>query len=231
MMLLPRQCVPLSALDLFAPWGDLPKNRLFQSRVKILDLESRMPSCPTVLLARSETTGAVYVVERQEDGLFVVCKLANWADLSAMAAKASALLPERLRERSPQQAPQVPLITPLASKKEKSKTAAIEAIQFLVKKRARSPSGASSKPATTQPLDSAAQATAQGISSDPQPVPSTRDQAVQEPEGKKLPLAHELGQAVPQQSTDMILDNIRTQYVDLLYKSKVSCFASWARLC
>jgi len=43
-MLLPRDQLPLSALDLGQPHGDLPTARFFESKIKILDLEGRLGS-------------------------------------------------------------------------------------------------------------------------------------------------------------------------------------------
>ncbi len=55
-MLLPREHLALSCLDLAAPKGDLPSAQHFQSHIRILELEGRLGS--NVLIARLPSSSA-----------------------------------------------------------------------------------------------------------------------------------------------------------------------------
>ncbi|KAK4201850.1 DNA replication regulator SLD3-domain-containing protein [Triangularia verruculosa] len=137
LMMLPRESLPLSALDLAKPHGELPSNRLFESKIKILDLEGRLGS--SVLIARSEITRMVYAVENESPGLYVVCKLGSWVDMQDLSYDATAVYQERLR--SPKQikvedTAGAPLITPQMYKENKRRKLAIEELQSVARKRA-----------------------------------------------------------------------------------------------
>ncbi|KAK3301118.1 DNA replication regulator SLD3-domain-containing protein [Chaetomium fimeti] len=136
LMLLPREALPLSALDLSQPHGDFPASRLFESKIKILDLEGRLGS--NVLLARSETTRRAYAVERENNGLYVLCKLGSWVDIEMLSQSATVVCKERMRSRKAvkqEQAAETPLITPSMYSDSKRRRLAIEEIQSLVRKR------------------------------------------------------------------------------------------------
>lgn len=165
----------------------------------------------------------MYAIERQEDGLFVACKLGSWVDLTALGSHATALCPDRTHT-PPSSDPAGPdasrsLITPQAHKTEKVKKNAIEAIQSLVKKRARSQSVAN----TGSPLE-----TLQSQYHD-----ETLEQRPKRPEaldasGSSLMTPQSTSPAVAVhdttqvQSSESLLDSIRAMYFEALYKSKVS---------
>ena len=98
-MLLPRENLPLSLLDLAQPYGEFPGSRLYESRIKILDLEGRLGS--NVLLARSEANRMIYALEREGTGLYVLCKLGGWADVEELARCATVVCAERIKSRQP----------------------------------------------------------------------------------------------------------------------------------
>ncbi|KAK4173016.1 DNA replication regulator SLD3-domain-containing protein [Triangularia setosa] len=136
LMMLPRESLPLSALDLVKPHGELPSNRLFESKIKILDLEGRLGF--NVLIARSEITRMVYAVENESPGLYVVCKLGSWVDMEELSYDATVVCRERLR--SPKQIKVedpagAPLITPQMYKENKRRKLAIEELQSAARRR------------------------------------------------------------------------------------------------
>ncbi|WYZ42849.1 hypothetical protein EsH8_VI_000548 [Colletotrichum jinshuiense] len=235
LMLLPREDLPLSCLDLGAPHGDLPSSRLHESHVKILDLEGRVAEKPSLLLARNDASKAIYALERAAspgtNALYTVCKLGSWVDLLALSAKATVTgkhvarmrLAEEMREH--QQRQELPLTTPGLHKGHKEKRLAIEALQqSIVRKRGRSQS--------VSTFDDATRAEKRTRSDDdisrPQ-TPSGLNQVVaakDEPTEwieTHLDAVEPTPQPVPepsmQQTAGDIMDSIRTQYMEALYKS------------
>ncbi|KAM5514352.1 hypothetical protein FOXYSP1_05318 [Fusarium oxysporum f. sp. phaseoli] len=229
LMVLPRERLPLSCIDFHATNVDLASYRFFESHVKILDLESRMGSGPVVLLARKEASRAVYALERQPNGVYVVCRLGPWTDLEALAEDASAVCRERLRptartESQSQYGPSV-ITTPHIHKEEKIKRAAIEAIQTLVRKRPRSQSV--STLAESVKIEAAPEA---AITADSKlPSPTFKPEEVAQTLGEEQTQASRPTTAIStsgnidepsqQLTTESIFETIRTQYYEMLYKS------------
>jgi DNA replication regulator SLD3 len=59
-MLLPRNHLRLSFLDLSSPYGSFESSPSFEANIRILDLESRMGNRPVVLIARLESNKSIY---------------------------------------------------------------------------------------------------------------------------------------------------------------------------
>ncbi|KAG5977432.1 hypothetical protein E4U55_006756 [Claviceps digitariae] len=153
LMLLPREHLSLSSLDVASPPTGFPRTRFVESHIKILDLESRFGSHPAVVIARSDSQGTAFALERQDNGLYVMCKLGAWVDLGGLAKFATALCRSRLaaplapgpRKHHHQQQSQqqeldseaVAVTTPRMYGEQKKKRAAIEAIQNLVRKKSK----------------------------------------------------------------------------------------------
>lgn len=186
-----------------------------------------MGSVPVVLLARSEASRNVYALERQPDGLYIPCRLGPWVDLLELATHATATCQERLRV-APRPGSRgqgtSALTTPQLHKDQKVKRAAIEAIQSLVRKRARSQSVSTFEEATRH--EEAAQTPNTAKSQLPSPalkheeLPETHAEIVPNmdlatPVSKPLNLEH----PTPQQTADTMFDTIRSQYFEALYKS------------
>ncbi|KAK0669418.1 DNA replication regulator SLD3-domain-containing protein [Cercophora samala] len=249
LMMLPRESLPLSALDLVKPHGELPSNRLFESKIKILDLEGRL-GC-SVLIARSEITKMVYAVESESPGLYVLCKLGSWVDVGELSHDATVVCKERLR--SPKQVKVedpvgAPLITPQMYKENKRRKLAIEELQQ---------SAARKRSGTLTDADSQSQISAlpnsrpvsRGIIGSRPASSGVESQVVQPPEeiladslallsstrdSTPAPLpASENGHQAPEQeqspgqgqvqpTAENIMDNIRTQYQEALYHSRGS---------
>ncbi|KAK7421917.1 hypothetical protein QQX98_001911 [Neonectria punicea] len=228
LMVIPREHLPLSCIDFNVSNPELSPGRLFESHIKILDLESRLGSVPVVLLARYESSRNVYALERQDSGLYVACRLGSWIDLHSLAKHATATCPERLRptsrpESRGQSTPTV-LTTPQLHKDQNVKRAAIEAIQSLVRKRARSQSVSTFDDFAPPKLDPVASKLVQSQLPSPviqpQELPDTQS-PVETEVGPPVstPNCANLGDSVPQQSAEEIFDNIRTHYFEALYKS------------
>ncbi|KAL2178715.1 DNA replication regulator SLD3-domain-containing protein [Thermothelomyces heterothallicus CBS 202.75] len=247
LMLLPRESLPLSALDLSQPHGDLPASRLFESKIKILDLEGRLGS--NILLARSEITGMVYAIERESNGLYVLCKLGSWVDILLLSESATVVCKERIRSGKPvkqDNTAAVPLTTPSMYNETKRRRLAIEEIQSLVRKRSVSvaekeaPSQAATVTASvtaTEPQQPASRADGSEAANvapaqvevppEPEPAaPAGRDAAIpaMEPANESVngPASQSVDDPFAQPNAEEIFSNLRAQYIEALYHSKGS---------
>ncbi|OBS18344.1 hypothetical protein FPOA_10071 [Fusarium poae] len=226
LMVLPRECLPLSCIDFHATNVDLATYRLFEANIKIMDLESRMGSVPVVLLARKEGSRAVYALEKQESGLYVVCRLGPWVNLDLLADSATAVCRERLHPttRSDPQNQNGPsaITTPHIHKEEKMKRAAIEAFQSQVRKRPRSQSVSTLAESVKQEATEAATPTESKL---PSPIiqPEELEKKSNKHTAQLLPLGissdAKTEEPSKQQTAEDIFETLRTQYFDMLYKS------------
>ncbi|RAL63819.1 hypothetical protein DID88_003462 [Monilinia fructigena] len=194
-ILLPRSHLPLSYLDIGSTTNPLPQSRLFETHVKILELEERMGKSAN---------------ERESRGLYVVLQLGSWINIQQL--KSSAVVAQTDRADLPVKGlllgstafepSAVPLIT--GSKYNKKKRLAIEAIQSMIK-----------RPST--PLLS--EFRPQSAASESVPVSVPVSEAQNEPQATvTLPAIETTIQATATE----IFDNIRTQYFESLYLSKTS---------
>ncbi|KAK2023820.1 hypothetical protein LX32DRAFT_571025 [Colletotrichum zoysiae] len=233
LMLLPREYLSLSCLDLGAPQGDLPSSRFYESHIKILDLEDRVAEKPSVLIARNDASKSVYALERAAvsgNNLYTVCKLGSWVDLLAFSDQATVtgkhVARMRMAEeaRESRQGQELPLTTPGLHKGHKEKRLAIEALQqSIVRKRGRSQSVS-----TFDETRAEKRTRSDDDVSRPQ-TPSVLNQTVEaKPELTEwiethLDAVEPTPQPVPepnaQQTAGDIMENIRSQYTEALYKS------------
>lgn len=228
-MVLPRKHLPLACIDFHASHTDLPQSRFFEAHIKILDLETRMGCSPAVLLARHDASRNVYALERQDNGLYVACRLGHWVELDQLAKHATATCRERLRPTpgrdTIKQSTPATLTTPQLHKDQKQKRAAIEAIQSLVRKRARSQSVSTFDDVLRK--DEVDESTT--IIKGQLPSPVLKHEELQElpqiSENGVSTLAsvqdNPLGEPPSTQTADDIFDTIRAQYSEALYKSMV----------
>ncbi|KAH8884558.1 hypothetical protein GQ53DRAFT_398906 [Thozetella sp. PMI_491] len=226
LMLLPRENLSLSSLDLCNPNGVFPSSRFYESSIKILELEGRLGS--NILLARSETNQMVYAVEREKKGLYTLCKLGSWVDVTQFTQYATAVCSQRMQATRPP--PMLKndsfAITTLQSHhEEKKKRLAIEELQSVVRKRPRSqgslatPDIPSQAPAITRDESSLSSAA----------TPAHNEQDALEPGEPSLPQSRSSvalpaeqplpSEEAPQPTAEGIFQNIRTQYIDILYHS------------
>jgi DNA replication regulator SLD3 len=226
LMLLPRDNLPLSTLDLSLPNGDFTSSRFYESTIKILDLEGRLGS--NVLLARSETSRAVYAIEREDGGLYVLCKLGGWVDIERLSQSATVVCSERVKTYRPVRKDSLtapPLVTPQMHKENKQRRMCIEEIQSMVKRRSvagRESLSRPSTPATAAPTSE----TLTGQGAEPsQPAP---DMPVESTPVSALGIFQEQaslpdvpGEPAAQLTSDDIFQNIRVQYSEALYHSMV----------
>lgn len=225
LMLLARECLPLSSLDLSAPNGEFPAGpgRFFESHIRILDLEGRLRQAPCVLVARSDATRNVYAVERHQNGLYVVCKLGAWVSIERLGHLAEACHVPRLYPGLAIDATDTiaATITPQLHKESKRKRAAIQELQFMVRKRARTASVATVEPHTDESPPT------QNV--EERVPPST---VLVDPPTLRgsLALSNDLGpppdplipSADSQTSADDIFHFLKSQYIEALYHSKGS---------
>jgi DNA replication regulator SLD3 len=225
-MLLPREHLPLRCLDLLSPSGSLPLSAVYESNIRILDLEGRL-GC-SVLLARAEPAGPIYAVEQEEQGRYALCKLVSSFDLQGVVPLATTVYRPRLATGRPswtRPSFDLPTTTPRLHTDHKKKRLAIEQIQSMVRKRPRSPSVAPS-PSLSQ------------LVPEPTPALTTKDnllamenKGVQVNEngisggdaGENLDVTMNAGaveDTTPPGAED-IFQNIRSQYFEALYHSKV----------
>ncbi|KFY16004.1 hypothetical protein V491_05471 [Pseudogymnoascus sp. VKM F-3775] len=216
--LLSRSDFPLSCLDRSRPAASaLPESQLYESHVKILELEQRMGSTPAVLIARLDDNKALYAVEYESKGLYVLFKLGSWVDLGKLCSVAVVSRPyskshkhDNLQGVAGRGAPANSAISPAESDKyNKKKRLAIEAIQSMVKKASTSQSMNIEQTASTEPLSTTLS---------PKPVQTTDLNPVAPVQPVQDPAA--LEQEQPR--AEDILDSVRSQYLDTLYLSKVS---------
>lgn len=210
-MLLPRECLSLSALDLSTPSGEYPTGpgRFFESHIRILDLDGRLRQAPSVLLARSDLSRNVYAIERHQLGLYVVCKLGSWVSIEKLTRLADACYaPRCIPTSKPVTAvDDKPVATHSFHKENKKKRQAIEELQDMVRKRQKSVAPESHR-APSQP-----------------PVPSQiSDQTL-----ASYTVVSQGSHTAPmdpshdgQMSAEDIFQNIRSQYSETLYHSKGS---------
>ncbi|KAK6865901.1 hypothetical protein PG995_002429 [Apiospora arundinis] len=212
LMLLPREHLPLSSLDLASPQGDFAYARFFESTIKILDLEGRMGARPVVLIARLEGDKSVYALERQDNGLYSLCKLGSWVDLEQLSGYATVTNSKMVRSRpqiAAQDSDSGPLVTPQVHKETKKRRLAIEAIQSMVKKPAR-PASAAENYIAPSPMGQLVESQTAN--------PTT----LLAPEAEvAAPVMSQTNPELPTEQTtaDDIFNNIRNQYIETLYHS------------
>ncbi|KAI1844335.1 hypothetical protein JX266_009429 [Neoarthrinium moseri] len=226
LMLLPRERLGLSCLDLAAPSGEFEYAQFYESTIRILDLESRMGTRPIVLIARLESNRMSYVLERQDSGLYTLCKLGNWVDLEKLSSHATVAYTKLIRPRSNPAHASMPeaTTTPELHKENKKRRLAIEAIQSLVKRPARSLS--ISLPSQAPEAAQVPTAVEQDVASQTLGPPSGLSPAEKNPDLEAMAATQLTKDPVPEQpssqhTADDIFDNVRSHYFEALYHSMI----------
>lgn len=206
-MLLPRVALPLSALDLLPLQQWLPRSRLFEAHVKILELEDRMGSQPIVLVAKDDHSRTLYAVEREDCGLYAICQLGSWVDVARLKA-AALVVKQQSRAGFNASGPdmqKVPVETVAARKESLCKRLAIEALQ-----------------ATRRPSVPFTQASAKESLEQPMAVPA--EQIPIAPESISGPAETPPTEIIETRrySAAEFFDNIRDQYLEALYLSRAT---------
>ncbi len=171
-----------------------------------------------------------YAIERDGSGLYTLCKLGAWVDLELLAQFATAVCISRLPVSRPAQttmASAKPITTPQLHDQNKKRRLAIEEIQSIVRKRPRSQSSAlpdpqgRALPALPAEDGSDSQAASLAVV---QKTESLSDHSIREAEVNPTPNPEpaQINEVQLQPTGEDILQNIRTQYFDMLYHSKVS---------
>ncbi|TVY85370.1 hypothetical protein LSUE1_G000294 [Lachnellula suecica] len=201
-ILLPRAHLPLASLDLTPSSNALPQSRLFEAHVKILELEERMGSQPKVLIARLDDGRTLYAVEREDRGLYVLCRLGSWVNIQQLKEAAVVSREEMAKgfenkESVHQPGVPTPLVKSESNKYSKKKRLAIEAIQSMVK-----------RPST-------------GLLTDTQPVTAEAEAEIPSQPEEAIVGAPNIDDYSTPTATELF-DNVRTQYLEALYLSKAS---------
>lgn len=226
LMLLPREHLHLSALDLAQPHGDFPASRLFESKIKILDLEGRLGS--NVLLARSETSRIIYAIEREGSGLYVLCKLGAWVDIENLGLNATVVCSQAMRNRRSikvDESAVAPMITPHMYKESKRRRLAIEEIQSMVRKRSvvaltdKDPSSQTSTPKEQTPTPEVMDTQDNGLVEAPIKAPADVPLPLPDGQGSLAPALQPDLDILAQPSAEDIFQNVRMQYFEALYHS------------
>lgn len=226
-MLLSRECLPLSSLDLSTPNGEFPTGpgRFYESHIRILDLDGRLRQAPSVLIARSDTTRSVYALERHQAGLYVVCKLGAWVSIEKLSNVAEACYASRCYPAQTIEAMQreAATTTPHLYQESKRKRLAIEELQSMVQKRPRTTPVASSVPQMAQ-----AQPPVQPQDTDQTPSSATslEPAAAHADSALPVPPASQSGpldlMADTQMTAEDIFQSIRSSCFEYLYHNKGS---------
>ena len=221
-ILLPRAQLPLSCLE-YAPSSNvLPRSRLYEAHVKILELEERMGSQLMVLIARHEDGRTFYAVEREDRGLYAVCQLGSWVDLGQLKAVAVAVRLDQVRTQEtviPKLHSKMPVETPAARKETAKKRLAIEALQSKVK-RPVATLMTESQLSAAPVLQSQIQ-----LSNNLLKESTTLEIATSQIDSQSLPPdSREVAveDACQQLSADEHFDNVRNHYFEALYLSEAS---------
>ncbi|KAI1825494.1 DNA replication regulator SLD3-domain-containing protein [Xylaria intraflava] len=227
LMLLPREFLRLSFLALSSPYGSFEPSPAFESNIKILDLESRVGSRPVVLIARLESNKTVYAIERQANTLYTLCHLGSWVDLEQLSNLATVACHTLIRKLPPNSAPDliaaVPLTTPQISHTNKKRKLAIESIQSLVKKPARSRS-LSLRPqagdvSSISPASQGSNAPdAENAAAAPD-TPSSATPALGPNVTPQIDVVQDEDAALSVPNAERIFETIRNQYFEALYHS------------
>lgn len=199
----------------------------------MLELEGRLGS--NLLLAQSETTHTTYAIERQESGLYVLCKLGSWVELSKLGQLATVVCRQRVRQSSTGVVHTHSAFPPTTSqlhKESRTKRRAIEEIQSMVRKRPKAqPPAPQDLPETNQEWKNT------DVNLESRSAPSQNGQqtatvpsAAPEPQLQVTASPEVYGDPVQPMAED-IFQNIRTQYFEALYHSMVSLSRSVLGFC
>jgi DNA replication regulator SLD3 len=225
-MLLPREHLPLSYLDLSDPHADLPTGRNYESNIRILELEGRLGS--NVLISASNSSQAVYAVEREVSGLYVICKLGSWVRLDELTPFATVVCRQRLQPPTLSTAIRTEfepaLVMPQTHKENKRKRLAIEQLQSMVRKRPREQTGLENSLGDERlpslhpvaSIQAASQDTDNGLLAPHVAETPATVEPIQGPPGLTIQSPF-----VEQVTAESIFQSIRSQYLEVLYRSMV----------
>ncbi|KAH7026572.1 DNA replication regulator SLD3-domain-containing protein [Microdochium trichocladiopsis] len=185
---------------------------------------------PKILVARLDYDKTVYALERQETGLYSLCKLSNGVDLGLLSRDASLVAAAVLRKRSSSKTEEpraLPTTTISSHHESKKRRLAIEAIQSLVKKppplslEGPSAGDASDLQVPIEHEVSGLLSTAPSplsVAQDAQPPPVGTSEGTTE----DVHHANSALEDLARPDADTIFDSIRRQYQETLYHSRGS---------
>ncbi|KAI9674696.1 MAG: hypothetical protein M1817_001599 [Caeruleum heppii] len=87
-LVLSRQLLPLSSLDVGSISSRTFLNRLFSARIAILEDNEDGTTAPRIVIAKEVGTERHYAVERVITGIYALCRLGSWVDIDQLGATA-----------------------------------------------------------------------------------------------------------------------------------------------
>lgn len=170
-----------------------------------------------VLIARLEDEKSIYAVEREDCGLYVLCKLGSWVNLETLKGSAAVSRSDQPLKTAigggfmQGSSEVVTLVTPESSKYSKKQKLAIEAIQTMVKRPPpQMPIIETPNPEITPVAHVSTATTASTVQN---LVAGLGEQRKDEP----IPTSE-----IAEPTAAELLDTVRTQYLEALYLSKVT---------
>jgi len=172
----------------------------------------------------------VYAIERQKDGLYVLCKLGAWVDIEELAQLATVVSSQRIKACKPVKLENTgvpPLTTPHLYKESKKRRMAIDEIQSIVRKRSVStvsiadveahrqlptPTEKSPEPAESDKKDA-------DLPAEPAEDLGTSLSLPTETRALSVPVSLPGDDQQGQPNAQDIFQNIRAQYFEALYHS------------
>ncbi|KAG9240132.1 DNA replication regulator SLD3-domain-containing protein [Calycina marina] len=205
LLVLPRSHLPLSYLDIHTLNRPLPNSRIFETEIKILDLEERMGNEPMVLIARLDDGMTLYAVEKQDRGLYVLCQLGSWVNiqqLRTVSVVSRQEVKKLERDFASGGVALPPTLSAATHAHNKKKRLAIDAVKAMVK---RPCPGLSRKSQTPIPI------------AEPMAIMEDSQLALQTPNSESI--AEELN---TQLTATEIFETVRNHYFVALYLCKTS---------
>lgn len=183
-------------------------SRLFEAHVKVLELEHRLGSTPMVLITRSEDSKSYFAIERESRDVYAICKLGSWVRIDQLCTAAvvsryrlpRGTINNTERPLSAKGAIEEPSLTSETTKYSKRKRLAIEAIQSMIKRPSKDVSTFGQVTNVVQPKS---ETNVELQLQEPGDVAEVHDEIIAQPVAAD------------------ILENIRSQYFEALYLSKV----------
>ncbi|KAL8910786.1 MAG: hypothetical protein Q9171_003965 [Xanthocarpia ochracea] len=212
-LLLPRIHLPLAYLDPCGTTGFDQGTRLFSARIPVLETAYRehgVDTLPHVLITESSSK-SLYAIERVQPGIYAQCKLAGWIELEHLEVLQNS---DPLDATSPKQPRLGTTEQRIASRRARDGSPSIVHTTTSSYHKARCDLR---KPGyiSTNPLSFLENVPPAGPTA---PPPAVTKSCKSIPLQEFTPSAKEQGL----QNPDDLLKSVKTQYMDLLYKSKAS---------
>ena len=166
----------------------------------------------------------LYAIERESDGLYVICKLGSWVDVDVLAQSATVVSSQRMKSCKSSQleaAATGPLITPQMYKETKRRKLAIEEIQSSLIRKRSNPTTTRQEPLPQLPTPISGSPESRTFENQPPSEPAEAPTVSSKPDLPAAP-SNPVEDVLSQPTAEKIFQNIRMQYFEALYHSKGS---------